>query len=162
MSPILTLKTLHAVLSYDPSSGSFTWRVSRGRVKSGCVAGTLNNNGRRMIMIDNRLYQAHRLAWFYVMGKWPEKEIDHINGRPEDNRLENLRDVSHAENKQNRLHADCDSKTGLLGVLPHRNRFRAVISLRGKQHYLGTFDTATAAHAAYVMAKRVMHPGGTL
>ena len=44
---------------------------------------------------------AHRIAWFLYHGKWPEKYIDHINGNRSDNRIENLREVSHSENCKN-------------------------------------------------------------
>jgi hypothetical protein len=52
-------------------------------------------------MIDGKLYGAARLAWLYVHGEWPKNQIDHINRLRDDNRLVNLRDVTHTENCNN-------------------------------------------------------------
>lgn len=143
---------------YDPATGHFT-RVE-GR-KLG-LAGAINNLGYRLIGIVGKKYRAHRLAWLYVHGAWPTGEIDHINGIRDDNRIENLRDVSNRVNQQNRRKALKSGSTGLLGVSPTKRGFKAAISLNKASRYLGRFDTAEEAHAAYVDAKRELHEGCTL
>lgn len=83
---------------YDPESGAFYWR-SKG-LESKAV-GYVNYDGYiRMYALGRRFY-AHRLAWFYVTGRWPNEEIDHINGVRSDNRIKNLRCVSRKENCEN-------------------------------------------------------------
>ena len=107
-------------------------------------------------------YYIHRIAWLYVYGCWPNNHIDHINGNPDDNSIENLRDVSRKVNLQNMRKATKSSKTGILGVSESAGRFRASIRIDGKAKYLGSFDDAKTAHAAYIDAKRKYHEGCTL
>lgn len=160
----LTAERLRELLQYHPESGFFFWRVDRGaKEKAGDVAGDLQDTGCWRICVDYTRYKAHRLVWLYVTGEWPEAFIDHINGNKLDNRFENLRDVSKAVNTQNQRRARADNKScGLLGVSRNRKRWMANITVDRKPHYLGTFDTPEEAHAAYVAAKRVLHPGCTI
>jgi hypothetical protein len=67
----LTREALVDLLSYDPATGDFHWRVSlRGPVKKGDLAGHINKtDGRRYITILQRSFQASRLAWLYMKGK---------------------------------------------------------------------------------------------
>jgi hypothetical protein len=98
-----------------------------------------------------------------MTGAWPLFEIDHRNGIGTDNRWKNLRDGTRSFNIQNQRRARSDNKTGFLGVhrsgKKERKGFVAKIQLDGKQRYLGVFSTAEAAHAAYLAAKRRIHPG---
>lgn len=146
-------------LIYSPETGHFTRRIGR---KAGGIAGAINNNGYRLIHVAGHFCRAHRLAWLYVHGVWPTGEIDHINGVRDDNRLENLRDVSMVTNQQNRRSALVRNAVGLLGVSKSKNRYTAAIYAEGRDRHLGTFDTPEAAHAAYVDAKRELHDGCTL
>jgi len=109
----LTHARLTEVLFYCPETGIFRHidrpvRRSYGDVQinlrfSGKIAGTINKHGYRIISLDNRKYKAHRLAWFYVHGRWPVDQIDHINRCPGDNRLVNLREASPSLNSLNRV-----------------------------------------------------------
>lgn len=108
-------------------------------------------------------YKAHRVAWLIFHGAWPEGEIDHINGDPSDNRLENLRDVTHRTNTENLRSATRASKGGALGVCtPKVGRCRAAITLSGVKRDLGGYDTPEQAHQAYLTAKREVHAGCTI
>ena len=158
----ITIETLRCLLNYDPDTGIFCWRVQPSRnVKAGVVAGTVNHDGYIRIKIDGTLFMAHRLAWLYVYGAWPQDQIDHINGDKRDNRIANLRDVSRSVNMQNQVRAQKDNKSGLRGVSWNKNkkRWEAGISVNGRNEYLGSFDTTEAAHAAYLAAKLRLHPG---
>lgn len=149
-------------LHYDPESGSFTWLVDAARnVKAGRVAGTIGPQGYRFIKLEGRRHAAHRLAWLLATGEWPIGQIDHINGDKADNRICNLRDVTAAINTQNQRRAHSRNKLGLMGVFAFEGKFRSAVELSGKKTYLGTFDTPEAAHAAYLQAKRQLHPGFT-
>jgi hypothetical protein len=163
--PALTHARLLDVLSYDPLTGLFTWlKSTSGRKCIGNVAGNVNIvHGRRQIRIDGRLYFAARLAFLYVNCQWPEGEIDHRDADKLNDRIDNLRDVPGYVNRQNHVRPYSNNKAGVLGVVPAvSGRFHATIRASGKQRHLGTFDTAEAAHGAYVDKKRELHEGCTL
>ena len=166
--PILTLERLKELLSYNPEDGTFTWLVStRGKVRAGAIAGSFGGYGGKYRTIhigglrDGRKYYAHRLAWLWMTGKWPEATIDHIDGNPDNNRFANLRDISIAANLQNKR---LPRKTGLLGAHydARYNNWVAHIQINYHQRHLGCFSTEEEAHAAYIAAKRALHPFGTL
>jgi len=159
MKPTLAHARLLELVSYDPDTGVFTNRISRAkRALAGAVCGAPNKLGYIDIRIEGLRVLAHRLAWFYVYGEWPRHEIDHIDGDPTNNRIANLRDVPHAHNQQN-VKLRGSATTGLPGAYRVGSRFKAMISVGGKTRHIGYFDTAEAAHAAYVAAKRAAHPG---
>lgn len=159
----LTAIRLREVLSYDPETGVFIWRIYiNGRAQAGDVAGGVSV-GYARIAIDGVRYKAHRLAWFYVHGIWPVSEIDHINGNKADNRIENMREAVHDKNLQNQRKAHCNNKAGVLGVsLTKRGRYVAMIQSNGVQKYLGSYATSEEASAAYLKEKQEIHPFGTL
>lgn len=164
MKPDITAQRLRDVLSYDPESGNFTWIVKLNpRAPIGRVVSTVSD-GYIVVSIDGKLYRAHRLAWLYVYGKWPDNLIDHVNGNRSDNRIENLRDVSKSVNAQNLKKANSDNRTGLLGVgkVTGSDKFMARIHINGRTTYLGCYATPEMAHEAYLAAKRIVHEGGVL
>jgi hypothetical protein len=159
----LTAERLRELLNYDPETGVFTWRVSRrATARPGSVAGTITPKGYRNIWIGGN-YRAHRLAWLYVHGKWPDHEIDHIDGNRANNAIANLRDVTRSVNHENLRCARSDNAHGLLGVSPSKGkRWKTSITVNGKWQHLGTFKTPEEAHAAYLEAKRRLHVGCTI
>lgn len=156
----VTRGRLFELLSYDGLTGQFLYRAGRSGVRNlAKPAGSINAKGYRVLHIDGREYRAHRMAWLYVHGVHPTGEIDHRNGMTDDNRIANLRDVPTRVNAENRSRAQGYSKTGLLGVrVTPGGRYQAQIWAQGTQHYLGVFDTQEEAHAAYLTAKRLIHP----
>jgi len=144
----LTAERLRQVLDYDPATGRFTRR------KNGRVVGNKSGSGYITIYVDGANRNAHRLAWLHVHGKWPSKCIDHINGIRTDNRIENLRDVEQSENI--RCKRVSKGRSGLVGVSFHKatGKWAARASLRplAPTTHLGTFETAEAAHQAYLVA----------
>lgn len=105
---------------------------------------------------------AHRLAWLYIYGKWPQNELDHLDGNRANNKIANLRDAGDVLNSQNRRSPNKNNGVGLLGVSRHGLRFKAMIGVNWKIKYLGIFDTKEEAHAVYVKAKRKLHAGCTI
>lgn len=158
----LTAERLREVLSYDPETGVFKRLISAGGATVGSSPGATDSSGYLQIRIDRKLYLAHRLAWMHMHGEWPSDLIDHINCEKQDNRLINLRQVSKAENCQNRRYASSDSRTGFLGVRKSPYGWVAAIQAGPKMKHIGTFATPELAHEAYVAAKRIHHPGNTL
>jgi hypothetical protein len=99
---MLNQKTLKKYLNYDPETGVFKRKINSGKAKIGDVAGGINGSGYICIRINSVKYRAHRLAWLYVHGKFPDNQIDHINRVKNDNRIDNLRDVTQSVNARNR------------------------------------------------------------
>lgn len=117
----------------------------------------------RLYVLSHRLALMHRL----ILGAARGEVVDHINGNPLDNRRANLRLADASINAQNQRVAHRNNKTGFLGVdfVPNkcpRRPFRAQIKIAGKKRHIGQYETAEAAHAAYVTAKRALHEGCTL
>ena len=92
----LTAERLRGLLEYDGTTGVFHWKGTGER------AGSIQDKGYRTIEIGGRSYYAHRLAWLYTYGSWPNDELDHIDRNKDNNSISNLRDVSRSENNRNR------------------------------------------------------------
>lgn len=150
------------LLDYDTETGVFTWKVTRGSVSVGSIAGRITHKGYITIQIESKFVKAHRLAWLYIYGIMPDEQIDHINGVRNDNRISNLRLATPAENQQNQRAAHSRNTTGYLGVSKVGNHFKARIVSGGRCINLGSFSDPIAAHSAYVAAKRELHPHGQL
>jgi hypothetical protein len=152
-------KRIREALDYDPATGVFTWKTRHSQMKAGQRAGYQMPTGYREIRVGGERYYEHRLAWLYVHGRWPKEQIDHINHKRDDNRLENLRDCSHAENHQN-LPMKRSNRSGFIGVSrdERRGMWKAQITVNYSNRFLGRFPTPEEAHAAYLDAKRKLHP----
>ena len=155
--PELTAEYLRSILHYDPDTGIFTRKVgSANQVKAGDVAGSLDGGGYLRIRVCSRLYQAHRLAWFYDCGEWPKYQIDHINRNKTDNRIANLRDVSQKQNGQNASKRS-DNTSGHPGVYWHKrdSKWVAQITHNYKLIHLGYFSILEEAIAARKAAEKL-------
>ena len=137
-------------LAYTPIDGKVWWiQHPRRTTANGTEAGNMMQNGYRKLKFCGKQYLVHRVAWLLHHGVWPIGDIDHIDGNPSNNKIENLRDVPHNLNIQNRKSATAKNKTGFLGVVKRRNKYAAQFHRNGKQIYLGLFSTAELAHKAY-------------
>lgn len=160
----ITLEELRKFAHYDPSTDTWTRITSPGN-KRPDLAGkpiTTKDNGYLRAVIGAKSFRLHRLVWLWHHGVLPTLHIDHIDGNRANNRIENLREASRSINAQNQRERHSHNTSGFLGVHAFRDKFMARISLGGKRHFLGYHDTAEAAYAAYLDAKRRMHPGNTL
>lgn len=112
-----------------------------------------------MISVDNHVYAAHRLAWLYMTGRWPDRHIDHKNLVRDDNRFENLREATPNENMHNRG-VQKNNRSGFKGVrwMPNRGprAWQANLKQGGKQRLIGYFATAEEASAAYTAAAQAL------
>lgn len=150
-----------SLYSYDPDSGLFRFKSNRGGKIAGDEAGSIRPDGYVSLAVCGRTHLAHRIAWLIANGLLPEEKIDHVNGVRYDNRISNLRAATDAQNRQNQRVARADSLIGLQGVTktnPNCSRpFIARLKTNGVSKTIGSFETATEAHLAYVEAKRSRH-----
>lgn len=152
---MITQKRLKELLHYDPITGLFTWLVANSnRVKVGDVAGALGDHGRILIRVDGVLYKAHRLAWLYMTGKWPNPEADHEDTDASNNKWLNLREANRSQNNCNKKNRK-DNTSGYKGVYQDKRRSKWMARINGK--FLGYFNTSQGAHAAYCAAAQKYH-----
>jgi hypothetical protein len=130
---------------------------------AGSRFGSTDAKGYRRGSIQWRAYLEQRVVWAWHHGAWPLYEIDHIDGDPGNNRIENLRDVPKSTNQQNRQGARVDSRTGIVGVMPRNGgKFGAKARLNGECVWLGTFDTMEEAETVRLAFVRANYKGNTL
>lgn len=122
------------------------------------MAGSLDSKGYVQIKIKGRLYLAHRLAWLYVHGVFPDSHLDHIDRNPKNNAIANLRICSRPENHQN-LGLRSNNTSGVTGVSWNKRsgQWLAYINVNGVRHRIGLFSDKSAAVAARLNAKRDLH-----
>jgi|SRR5579872_488130 len=145
---MVTLLKAKEFLRYESETGDFYWikdNNPRGPSKLGQLAGGVNTIGYWQIGLFGTRWLGHRLAWYFIYGYMPER-IDHINGKPWDNRISNLRLCTHA---QNLAAAHSEAR----GYEVHGAKYRARIDVDGIRHELGSFDTPEEAVAAYQAAR---------
>ena len=134
---MLTQERLKENLSYDEHTGLFVWIIKR---LVGKIAGHMRN-GYVVIGIDKELYYAHRLAWLYVYGGWPEEEIEHIDLINDHNWISNLREIDHLKNSHHSKISKINS-SGVTGVhwCNTYNIWIAKIVVEYKPIFLGNFN----------------------
>ncbi|HEC73139.1 MAG TPA: HNH endonuclease [Methylophaga aminisulfidivorans] len=160
----------HEVLDYNKDTGVFTWKerhrdlfenkhqwCSWNSRCAGKVAGSQlkkKNKTYLIFSVKGKRFYAHRVAWLMTHGKWPELEIDHINGDSTDNSISNLREVNRKQNCRN-MKLYKTNKSGYAGVSWHEreNKWRARVMFNGKEFFCGLYDDVKEA-ALVVNQKR--------
>lgn len=142
---------LKDLISYNPETGHlFRLKTGRGVKKPlSQPTGTVGKQGYIQITVARRQLKAHRVAWFLYYGAWPKGQIDHINKNKGDNRITNLREGD-SVNQHNREIRP--GRSGVIGAHKSNKRFAPYVSsikIEGVKVYLGYFQTAEAASAAY-------------
>lgn len=164
---------LRKLLRYEPDTGKLFWkerpvsmfsdgyRSAEGNcnnwnaVYAGAEAFTSENGkGYRKAELLGCYLRANRVAWAIFYGAWPEGQIDHINGVRNDDRIENLRDVTVSENSRN-VKMNPRNTSGYNGVsrLKGLDKWMAYIKINGKLKHLGTHNCLTAAMVARKIAE---------
>jgi len=157
----ITQEYLKSILDYNPKTGEFIWEEEkRKRSRSSGVAGTRFKPKKSLcsyirIGIDGKCYLAHRLAWLYTVGEWPNFELDHKDRDGTNNKWENLRSADTVQNKGN-IGLKKNNKSGYKGVCWNKQNknWRAVIMTAREVKHLGCFKTKKEAAAAYNKAAK--------
>lgn len=139
----MTQKELKELFAYDSETGDFTRiKATSNSVKVGEVINSKDAYGYIHTRIKGNRYKVHRLIWLYVHGKFPKHQIDHINHIRDDNRICNLREVTHQENAKN-VSMNCNNTSGTVGVRFNKgmNKWVSRIMLNQRALWLGCFDS---------------------
>jgi hypothetical protein len=142
------------MFTYD--SGNLYWKISRPRTAIGKNASRVNNNGYLQTCINGKRYSTHRII-FLMHNNYLPDIIDHIDGNPKNNNIENLRQATRSENQYNRKPQKCSS--GVKGVTFHKDtgKWMAQISTNGKNKYLGLFNNIYSAKEIVDTARKENH-----
>jgi hypothetical protein len=158
----LTAKRVRELLEYTPETGEFRWRPRPGNpALTARIAGKLAGHeadGYWRIRFEGRNHAAHRLAWLYVKGWVPKGDVDHWDGNGLNNRWNNLRATTKAQNCQNlkRQPSAHDYPTGCTW-LSSRQKWQVYIGAHGKRIFIGHFASRDAAARAYLDAAAELH-----
>lgn len=139
--------------TFDYVDGGLHWKIKHSKgvnvgQKAGCYS-TFHN--RRSIRLNGVLYKEYNLIWIYHNGDIPiGLEVDHIDRNPMNNRIENLRLGTHAQNGYN-LSISKKNTSGYKGVSFNRKKqlWEVSIFLNYKRIALGFFSDKNDAGKAY-------------
>ena len=156
----LTVDRLRDLLRYDPDTGEFVWLPRQNDSRegkrwntryAGTVAGNKNlANGYTWYHVDGNQYRGHIIAWLYMMGSFPDSDIDHKDRDGFNNKWDNLREATQSQNCANKT-ARVDNPTGVKGVSweGSRNKWVASIGVNYRKIKIGRFERIEDAKAAY-------------
>lgn len=138
---------------FEYRNGKLFWKQKTSnlsRIQIGDEAGTLDNDGYLKVTINRVNYQVHNIIWKMLTGNDPVGEIDHIEkSYPKDNRIENLRDVSHQENCKNKA-KNKNNTSGHTDICIRENRLKKYqVRIRhNKKEYQKSF---------YILEEAIQH-----
>jgi len=142
---------------FEYRDGEIYYKVSRSRNKAGEKAGTLCNKKYYRVKIDGKVYLNHRIIFMMHYGYLP-KEIDHIDGNKLNNKIENLRPASHAENQWNTKKRK-DSNANVKGVSWHKKNkmWNVKINCNNNRYNIGYFKDLELAELVAIEARNKYH-----
>jgi hypothetical protein len=149
----VTQDAVRQLLDYDQESGELKWTGAARNQPKGQRAGGVGVRGYRLISILGKRYPEHRVIFLWMTGKFPAFDVDHVNRDKADNRWENLRPATRAENLHN-LGRRSGNTSGKRGVWWHAksSRWTAQIRVNGRRVHLGLFESVDQASDAYEAA----------
>lgn len=157
---MITQQRLHELFEYR-DDGNLIWKkTSSSSALKGDIAGVLDRHaGYYRVGIDGKKYLLHRLIFLYHHGYLTQgMEIDHINTEKTINRIENLREVTRAQNSCN-TRKSATNVTGVKGVAwcKTKKKYKVTVSLNGKSKHLGYFDDLKEAEAVAIAGREKYH-----
>jgi hypothetical protein len=155
---MITQERLKELFQLD-EHGRLIRKSNTGLARAGTSSSAKDRDGYLVVGIDKKQYRTHRMVWMYQNGAIPYGyDIDHINRVKDDNRIENLRCITHSENLQNKVKCK-NNKSGFKGVWKHTQtgKFVAVIEFEGKRYHIGCFPSPEDASMAYEQKASELH-----
>ena len=155
---ILSTVNLHELFEYI--DGELFWKIpagGQGCIKAGSKAGVTHKNGYKSVRVKNVMLKQHRVIYMMFHGSIP-KTIDHIDGNPSNNRIENLREATASQNMRN-SRKQTRNTSGVKGVSWHRskNKWIASCGLNGKLIHIGYFEEINDASDAVMKFRKEHH-----
>ena len=119
--------------------------------------GYVDNNGYRKLSIKNKRYQEHRIIFLMHHGYLPDT-IDHIDGNPANNRIENLREATQQQNCYNSA-THGRNTSGHRGVSWSKvwGKWQAYVNVNKKRKFLGYFEDLELAGLVTAEARDLYH-----
>jgi hypothetical protein len=155
-----TKENLFDVIEYRPEFGGscLVWKKDRRCVKTGSIAGYQRPDKYWDVRVFGKIIRAHRLIWFLNFGEWPKNQIDHIDGNPENNKIENLREATTSQNQCNKR-KQFGNKCGVKNVYLHKplNKWRVRIAINKKTIQCGLYDDLELAELVAIEAREKYH-----
>lgn len=152
------LRAMKLRYRYDEINGRLVWEKPLRNMtkKPGDIVGGKTSRRYASVFLLGHRFSVHRLIWLWHHGHYPTGNIDHINGNQHDNRIENLRIATPAQNAANRVRK---SKHGPGVSVGSDGKYTARITIPAtkKRLYLGRFSTSAEAEAAFIGASIVLH-----
>lgn len=142
--------------SFEYKDGNLYWKILKKRVNAGQLAGTKQKTGYFQIQLNQKFMYVHRAIFLMHYGHLP-KFIDHIDGNPSNNKIENLREATAAQNSWNQKFKG--SASGFKGVTWNKQdkKWQPQIRANNKKFYLGKFTNLDDAIVAYQDAAAKLH-----
>lgn len=151
-----TKQDLHDLFRYE--NGKLFWKTINSGRRIDVEAGWLDKLGYRYIGLGRKTYRAYHLIYMMFYGYLP-KLIDHIDGNPLNNQVENLREASSLQNSWNQKKR-CTNTSGVKGISwsKKNSRWVARCMINYKSHFVGSFESIDSAEKA-IKAFRVIKQG---
>lgn len=145
----ITVNEIKSHVVYDQETGSIR------NASTGKLYGSASKSSYVSVYVKGSKIRGHIVAWVMVNNEYPEKHIDHINGIMSDNRITNLRSVSHADNMKNKKKYKNNS-TGVPGVYFDKDngKYRARLGHGKNAIHVGRFSTIEMAKNAIEIARK--------
>ncbi len=162
MTPQLTQTEVRRLLCYNPLSGNFMWRINiSNKIKSESLAGCVQKDSSGKLWWSIKIYghrnRAHRLAFLYMRGYWPNNQIDHKDNDPLNNKWLNLRECTGSQNCANRG-ASKTNKLGIRGITrTSSGKYIVQVYKDRKRVFKDRFDTLEDAKNTYKIMSRKYH-----
>lgn len=158
------LNQFRARYEYHLDTGRFSHKTTIGGTIPGVPLSETPHRRYLLIKILHKKYKAHKLAWFWVTGVWPER-IDHRNLDKKNNTWNNLREATNSQNAQNTKimktntsgFRGVDQRSHKVGGGKYKKMWRARIALEGNRITIGTYETAEEASRAYEESAKKMY-----
>jgi hypothetical protein len=153
----LTQQYLQDLFEYK--NGELYWKKNKGVAKKGDKAGISSKN-RQLIKLNQKIIGEHRLIYLYHYGILPKLDIDHIDGNPSNNKIENLRIATDAENRWNTKKYKINT-SGYKNVVfdKFRNKWEVKLNVNNKKIFLGRYKDIELADLVATMAREKYHKG---